>query len=102
MKEVFETCFLLRLLEIDFFFCMKYIIGILVIAAGVFLVIKTEWMVENFGTSAWAEEHFGMNGGTRLMYKVIGLIMVFGTLMVWTGAFGRIFLGIFGRLFGVV
>ena len=80
---------------------MQYFFGTLAIILGIVLVIKTEWFVQNFGTSAWAEAHMGTSGGTRLMYKLIGLIFVFGSLMVMTGAFGRIFLGLFGRLFGV-
>ena len=79
---------------------MQYFIGVLAILVGIVLVVKTEWFIQNFGTSAWAEATFGMSGGTRLMYKVIGLIFIFGTLMVWTGSFGRIFFSLFGRLFG--
>lgn len=80
---------------------MKYIIGLLVIAASVFMVVKTEWMLENFGRSAWAEEKFVTSGGTRLLYKVIGIIAIILTLMVWTGGFQRIILGVFGSLFGL-
>ncbi|PIT86621.1 MAG: hypothetical protein COU33_02110 [Candidatus Magasanikbacteria bacterium CG10_big_fil_rev_8_21_14_0_10_43_6] len=79
---------------------MQYFVGTLVILVGILLVVKTEWFVQNFGTSAWAEEKFGMSGGTRTMYKVIGLIFCFGTLMVWTGSFGRVFFSLFGKLFG--
>ncbi len=78
---------------------MQYFLGTLVIILGIFFVIKTEWFVQNFGTSAWAEAKFGYNGGTRLMYKLIGVAAVFITLMIWTGSFGKVFLAIFGRLF---
>ena len=77
---------------------MKYIIAILAITVGIFLVIKTEWFIENFGRSAWAEEKLG--GGTRLLYKLIGIAVIILKLMVLTGGFERIFLNIFGGLFG--
>ena len=51
---------------------MKYILGILAIALGAAMVIKTQWFVENFGHSAWAEAKLG-GGGTRLMYKIMGI-----------------------------
>jgi len=63
------------------------------------MVIKTQWFIANFGYSQWAESKLG-GGGTRLMYKVLGIIFVFGTLMVWTGMLGEIFVSIFGRMFG--
>ena len=41
------------------------------------MIVKTEWFIANFGRNAWAEEKFGYSGGTRLMYKGIGLILIF-------------------------
>ncbi len=52
-------------------------IGIALAAVGVALVLKTEWFIQNFGTNAWAEEKFGYSGGTRIMYKVIGILLIF-------------------------
>lgn len=78
---------------------MKYILCLLAIALGALLVIKTPWFVENFGSSAWAEAHFG--GGTYTWYKLVGLIIIVVSMLVVTGMFGPIFLGVFGRLFGV-
>jgi len=80
---------------------MTYIIGILVIIVGVFLVIKTEWFVQNFGSSAWAEEHLGTSGGTRLMYKLIGIIFIVLSMMGMTGMLGEVIINIFGGLFGL-
>ncbi len=75
----------------------KYILGILVIALGAFMVIKTEWFVENLGYSEWAEAKFG-GGGTRLMYKVVGILFAVGSVLAMTGALGEIVVGIFGNL----
>ncbi|MEK7084524.1 MAG: hypothetical protein AAB932_04785 [Patescibacteria group bacterium] len=79
---------------------MKFIVGILAILFSVILIIKTEWFVENFGTSGWAEEHMGTSGGTRLMYKLIGLVIIIIAMLGMTGFLGGIIWSVFGRLFG--
>lgn len=79
---------------------MKYFVGILAILVGVILVIKTEWFLENFGTIEWAEAHLGSNGGTRLMYKLIGLAFILLSLMGMTGLLGAVILKVLGPLFG--
>jgi hypothetical protein len=78
---------------------MKYVAGILGVALGVFLIIKTEWFIENFGTNAWAEEHLGASGGTRLLYKLIGLAIIFIAMLGLTGLLGGFLMGTVGRLF---
>ena len=79
---------------------MKYIVGILAMVVGCFMVIKTEWFIENFGTNAWAEEHLGADGGSRLMYKLIGLAIIIIAMLGVTGLLGGIIMGIFSNLFG--
>ncbi|HBU07056.1 MAG TPA: hypothetical protein DEB09_03145 [Candidatus Magasanikbacteria bacterium] len=79
----------------------KYIIALLVITVGSFLIVKTEWFIQNFGTNAWAEEHMGSSGGSRLMYKLIGLAFIFLALMGVTGMLGEVIISVFGRLFGL-
>jgi len=78
---------------------MKYIIALLVIVFGTFLVIKTEWFIANFGTSAWAEEHMGTSGGTRLFYKLVGITIIIIAMLGITGLLGGIILGTVGKLF---
>lgn len=78
---------------------MRYFIGILLVAAGLFLILKTEWFIENFGTNAWAEEHLGMNGGTRLMYKVIGLIFIFFGFLAITNMINGFLMGTVAKIF---
>ncbi len=78
---------------------MKYFLGLLGLAIGIFLVVKTEWFIQNFGNSAWAEEHFGTSGGTRTLYKLIGLAIIFIAMMGMTGLLGGFIMGTVGRLF---
>lgn len=68
-------------------------------ALGVFMTIKADWFLQNFGKSSWAEEHLG-GDGSRTMYKVFGVILFFGSIMAMTGSLGNIILSIFGSLFG--
>jgi len=80
---------------------MNIVIGILIIVVGCLLVIKSEWFVQNFGTSSWAEEHLGTSGGTRLMYKLFGIAAIVLAMMGMTGMLGEVIIGTLGRLFGL-
>jgi cytochrome b len=62
------------------------ILGIIITASGTLMVIKTEWLVNNFGRMAWFEEKLGSEGGTRLGYKLIGLIIIFIGIIIMTGS----------------
>lgn len=78
---------------------MNFFWGFLGIVAGLLLIAKTEWFVQNFGANAWAEEHLGTSGGTRLMYKIVGLVFIFISMMAMTGLLGGFIMGTFGKLF---
>ncbi len=80
---------------------MKYFLGLLGIGLGIILVVKTEWFIQNFGTNSWAEQHLGTSGGTRLMYKLIGVLFIFIAMMSITGLLGPFVLNTAGRLFGL-
>lgn len=62
--------------------------GFALVGFGVFLVIKSEWMLQNFGAVAWAEENLGYDGGTRLFYKLLGVLCCFIGLAIVFGLFG--------------
>lgn len=79
----------------------KYILCAGAIAIGAIMVIKTEWFVENFGSIAWAEAHLGTEGGTRLAYKLMGIILIIGSLMIATGVMQNLILSIFAPMFGI-
>ena len=67
---------------------MTFVFGILVAAAGVMLVIKTEWFLDNFGRITWFEDKFGTEGGSRLGYKLIGLLGIFVGVIMMVGLQG--------------
>lgn len=78
---------------------MRFILGFIGIAIGTVFIIKTEWFIRNFGVSAWAEEKMGTSGGTRLLLKLIGIGIIFISMLAITGLLEGFVLGTFGRLF---
>ena len=64
----------------------QIILGAIMIAAGAGAVIKTEWIINNFGRIAWFEEKLGSDGGSRLGYKLIGIVLLTIGIIVMTGS----------------
>ena len=62
--------------------------GLAMIALGALVIVKSEWVYSNFGPIAWFEEHLGAEGGSRLGWKLIGLIVVFFGTLVMTNLVG--------------
>ncbi len=62
----------------------RIIVGIIGTALGVMMNLKTESFLNFTGKVEWAEKHLGMEGGTRLFYKLLGLIVI---LISWIYAF---------------
>ena len=63
---------------------MRIFSGLIMVLVGTVLIVKTEWFIENFGSNAWAEAKLGTSGGTRMMYKILGLIIIFFGMLVAT------------------
>ena len=76
----------------------RIIIGLLVTAVSTILIIKTEWFVQNIGRNSWAETHLGTEGGTRLMYKLIGLTGITMGLFLITGLYDSFIRWLLGPL----
>ncbi len=64
----------------------QIILGAIMIAVGAGAVIKTEWIINNFGRMAWFEEKLGSDGGSRLGYKLIGVVVLTIGIIVMTGS----------------
>lgn len=78
---------------------MKIILGIIIVLVGAGAIIKTEWIIQNFGTNAWAEEKLGYNGGSRLLYKCMGLIGIFLGFLLITGMMESFLINTIGKIF---
>lgn len=64
------------------------ILGLLLSALGVIFIVKTEWFLNNFGRIGFFERHLGIQGGSRLGYKIVGLIIIFFGLLMTVNLFG--------------
>ena len=62
---------------------LRILIGMMVAGVGSFMVIRTETILGFFGTVDWAEQKLG-GGGTRLFYKLLGILIVFVGFMIAT------------------
>lgn len=78
---------------------MRYFIGIFIVFIGCLLILKTEWFLENFGSIGWAEANLGTSGGSRLMYKLIGLLGIFIGFLLITNMFQGFIMGTLGKVF---
>ncbi len=67
---------------------MHIIIGTIIMAIGVIVVIKSEWMLNNFGSIGFFERYLGSSGGTRLGYKLTGMLFFFIGLLIMTNMIG--------------
>ncbi len=65
---------------------MFILTGLLITVIGAFLVVKTEWFLNNFGRIAWFEDKLGSEGGSRLGYKLIGILFLVVGIIVMTGS----------------
>ena len=60
---------------------IQIISGLIAAALGALAVIYTEWIVQNLGYNEWAEAKMSMWGGSRMLYKIIGVLVVLGGLL---------------------
>jgi hypothetical protein len=77
---------------------LRVVGGLILVAIGCHFVIKTEWYIQNFGQVAWAEQNLGLDGGTRLFYKLLGVAVCIIGIMVALNLFRGFFLATAGRL----
>lgn len=67
---------------------MNIIFGLIITAVGALIVVKSEWLLNNFGRISWFEEHLGTSGGSRLGYKLFGMLAIFIGILMATGLIG--------------
>ncbi|MDD5071250.1 MAG: hypothetical protein PHQ42_00735 [Patescibacteria group bacterium] len=65
-----------------------FIFGAVIIAVGASLVIKSEAFLSAFGRIGFFEKHLGLEGGSRLGYKIIGILTIFIGLLIMTNMIG--------------
>ncbi len=73
--------------------------GLVGAARGVVIVWLSNFFAETFGSiSTWADTHLG---GMRMVYKMIGILVIFISFLVITNLHFIFFRSVFGSLFGI-
>lgn len=62
--------------------------GLALMAVGTLVVIKSEAIFSFFGPIAFFDKYLGTEGGSRLGWKLIGVLMVFIGVLTATGQIG--------------
>ena len=78
----------------------QFIVGVIVAGIGFVLVWKANWFYQNFGAVPFAEKFLSTEGGSRLFYKLLGILIMIGGLMHATALLSPMIAGIANRLFG--
>ncbi|MEA3272394.1 MAG: hypothetical protein U9P90_01870 [Patescibacteria group bacterium] len=78
---------------------MKYFFGILGMIVGFILVWKSGWFLANFGRVDFADKYLGTFGGTRMFYKLLGVLTILICLIWVTGTLDNIIMAVFGPMF---
>ena len=79
---------------------MRIFLGIILCFVGFLIVWKTEPLISFTGLNSWAERHLGTEGGTRLLYKFIGIVVIFFGLLAITNLYNGFLEGTLGPLLG--
>ncbi len=67
---------------------MNILIGTIILGVGILIVIKAEAMLSAFGRIGFFERYLGTEGGSRLGYKIVGLLAIFIGFLVMTNMIG--------------
>lgn len=79
----------------------RILIGLVMVSVGFLVVWKTRNIEDMFGSIDWAEAKLG-GGGTNMMYKFIGVVVIFVGFMVMTNLWNAFLEATLGSLFGGV
>jgi hypothetical protein len=79
---------------------MRFFVGILGIAFGIFMTLKSEWFLNIVGRIGAIEKYLGTFGGSRLFYQMLGVFIVALSTLYMIGSLGGILEAIIGGIFG--
>ena len=63
---------------------MHILVGLVILIIGAFIVIKSEFMLNAFGRIEFFERQLGSEGGSRIGYKLVGLVAIFIGILIMT------------------
>jgi len=65
-----------------------FILGLIIMIIGASMAIKSELMLNTFGSIGFFERHLGVEGGSRLGYKLVGILTFFIGVLIMTNMIG--------------
>jgi hypothetical protein len=77
----------------------RILIGIWVSFGGFMMVWKTQFFLDMIGRIEWAEKNLG-GGGSRLLYKLIGIVIILIGFLAITNLYDMVIGGFITSLFG--
>lgn len=64
---------------------MTFFIGLVMLAVGALITVKSDKVLEMFGRSEFFETKLGSSGGSRLGYKLLGITIALLGILAMTG-----------------
>jgi hypothetical protein len=72
----------------------RIILGLIIVAVGAVITIKSEWIYQNFGGIPTADKYLGTEGGSRLAYKLIGIVASIVGFLIMTNLIEAVLTGL--------
>jgi hypothetical protein len=79
---------------------MRIILGLIMFAAGGAVTIYNEKMLSIFGRVEFAEKYLQNEGGSRLFYSLLGILVALAGITVTVGVYDEILLWLLLPIFG--
>jgi len=79
---------------------MHIITGLIFVIIGALITIYSEKFYETFGSVPFAEKYLSTEGGSRLFYKLLGILVTIIGFLVVTNMWNNILYSILSPLFG--
>ena len=76
----------------------QIIIGLIVMGIGYVIAWKSETIYYNVGSIQFFDKYLGTMGGSRLGYKLLGILICFSGILVATNLFSIFMLWLLGPL----
>ena len=77
---------------------LRILLGLVIVAVGFYMVLRTAIFIELIGYIDWAERKFG-SGGTNLFYKLLGMVIMILGFIITTNLWNALLGATIGSLF---
>jgi hypothetical protein len=72
----------------------RIILGLIIAIVGAIITIKANWFYQNFGAIPSADKYLGTEGGSRLAYKLIGILITIVGFLIMTNLIEAVLKGL--------